>query len=92
MSLLEEPKSHAPLPYSPEPNPSPNHNQNSGFGDCPPESWNLKDREEAWIKEALLKTDGNYTKAAALLGISRSTLHRKMSALENPKQNTVPCD
>jgi DNA-binding NtrC family response regulator len=93
LSLLEEPnKSHTSLPYSPGPATSPNHHLNSGAGDSPRESWNLKDREEAWIRETLLRTDGNYTKAAALLGISRSTLHRKMSSLENSKQITESGD
>ena len=34
------------------------------------------------IREALMKTGGNYTKAAALLGISRVTLWRRLKARE----------
>ena len=38
--------------------------------------------EDAQIREALMKTGGNYTKAAALLGISRVTLWRRLKARE----------
>ncbi|HPX40992.1 MAG TPA: helix-turn-helix domain-containing protein, partial [Candidatus Hydrogenedentes bacterium] len=38
----------------------------------------LKEMEEQLIRQALEKLDGNQTEAAAKLGISRSTLWRKM--------------
>lgn len=36
------------------------------------------DNDRRLLREALLKTNGNRTQAAALLGISRRTLHRKL--------------
>ncbi|MDR0994596.1 MAG: sigma-54 dependent transcriptional regulator [Verrucomicrobiota bacterium] len=39
----------------------------------------LRDREKALIEEALLLHKGNRTRAAAELGISRRTLHRKLN-------------
>lgn len=38
----------------------------------------LQDREYYTISEALVKTDGNLSQAAKLLGIGRNTLYRKM--------------
>jgi len=38
----------------------------------------LKEMEEAHIRKALVRTDGNKSKAAKLLGISRMTLYRKL--------------
>ena len=37
-----------------------------------------KDNEKQLLRSALLKTEGNRTKAAHLMGISRRTLHRKL--------------
>ena len=37
-----------------------------------------EDNDRRLLREALLKTNGNRTQAAALLGISRRTLHRKL--------------
>ena len=37
------------------------------------------------IREALMATNGNYTKAAALLGVSRVTLWRKIKANQDEK-------
>ncbi|MDO4277426.1 MAG: sigma 54-interacting transcriptional regulator [Lachnoclostridium edouardi] len=42
------------------------------------------DEEMERIQAALNETSGNYTKAAALLGISRVTLWRKLKAFKNP--------
>lgn len=47
----------------------------------------LKDEEFRQIQAALLETKGNYTKAAALLGISRVTLWRKLQS--RSKSNTT---
>ncbi|MDP8220649.1 MAG: sigma-54 dependent transcriptional regulator [Candidatus Stygibacter frigidus] len=43
-----------------------------------PESYNLEDNETRLIKAALVKTAGNQTQAAELLGISRHTLIRRL--------------
>ncbi|MBP1583506.1 MAG: hypothetical protein J6866_06085 [Victivallales bacterium] len=39
----------------------------------------IKGNEKAMIIQALAKCDGNRTKAAEMLGISRRTLHRKIN-------------
>lgn len=90
LSLVEDPKNNTSTLYSQAQEPSQNNDHSPRIGDGSPKSWNLKDREEAWIREALQCTDGNYTKAATLLGISRSTLHRKMNTLESSHHNTEP--
>ena len=41
-------------------------------------SLNVHATEHDLIRRALADTDGNITKAAALLGMSRRTLHRKL--------------
>jgi len=46
---------------------------------APEEEFNLHALEQRAIQGALLATDGNRTKAAGLLGISRRTLQRKLS-------------
>ena len=37
------------------------------------------------IKEAMLKCRGNKTKAAEMLGISRTALYKKLRKYENPE-------
>ncbi len=49
-----------------------------------PDPLNLHLHEHQIIEQALATTDGNITKAARKLGISRRTLHRKLKALRNP--------
>ncbi len=44
----------------------------------PPAGATLADRERHWIVTTLERCDGNQSAAAAVLGIDRSTLHRKL--------------
>jgi DNA-binding NtrC family response regulator len=44
-----------------------------------PESLSVEDNEKHLLREALLKARGNRTRAAELMGVSRRTLHRKIS-------------
>ena len=46
--------------------------------DLPSKGLSLKDVEKDLIEQALSKVDGNQTKAAKLLGISRDALRYKM--------------
>lgn len=46
----------------------------------------LKEMEKITIMQTLLKTDQNISEAAARLGMSRSTLYRKIKAYELPEQ------
>ena len=39
----------------------------------------VEENEKRILREALIKSRGNWTKAAALMGISRRTLHRKLA-------------
>jgi two-component system response regulator AtoC len=44
-----------------------------------PRSLSVEDNEKHLLREALLKARGNRTKAAELMGVSRRTLHRKIT-------------
>jgi len=44
-----------------------------------PPSLSVEENEKRLLREALIKARGNRTKAAALMGISRRTLHRKLA-------------
>tara|TARA_B100000459_G_scaffold103303_1_gene59407 strand:- start:477 stop:1715 length:1239 start_codon:yes stop_codon:yes gene_type:complete len=52
---------------------------------APGGEFNLHDIEMATIRSALRYTDGNRTKAADLLGISRRTLQRKLKEISSPQ-------
>jgi two-component system response regulator AtoC len=41
--------------------------------------FSVEENEKRLLREALIKSRGNRTKAAALMGISRRTLHRKIA-------------
>lgn len=45
----------------------------------PPRSLSVEDNEKRLLRNALLEARGNRTRAAELMGISRRTLHRKIS-------------
>lgn len=45
----------------------------------PNRSFSVEENEKRLLHEALIKSRGNRTKAAALMGISRRTLHRKLA-------------
>jgi DNA-binding NtrC family response regulator len=57
------------------------HENDSITTDRPLEGWNLAVREKEAITGALQEAQGNRTTAAALLGISRRTLQRKILEL-----------
>jgi DNA-binding protein Fis len=42
-------------------------------------SLSVEENEKRLLREALVKARGNRTRAAELMGISRRTLHRKLS-------------
>jgi len=45
----------------------------------PANPYSVEDNEKRLLREALMKSRGNRTRAAKLLGISRRTLHRKIA-------------
>ena len=45
----------------------------------PADSLSVEENEKRLLREALIKARGNRTKAAELMGVSRRTLHRKLS-------------
>lgn len=45
--------------------------------------------EQMLVTKVLEKTNGNQTKAAKILGISRSTLHQKVKLIEQRTKNSV---
>ena len=51
---------------------------------APASPWNIQEREHDLIRRALQETGGNITEAAARLGISRRTLHRKLKQQNGP--------
>ncbi len=51
----------------------------SGPPAAAPQSLSVEDNEKHLLREALLKSRGNRTRAAELMGVSRRTLHRKIA-------------
>ncbi|HKB91279.1 MAG TPA: sigma-54 dependent transcriptional regulator [Opitutaceae bacterium] len=54
---------------------------------APPNPLSVEENEKRLLREALIKARGNRTKAAAFMGISRRTLHRKL--LQWPELDTI---
>jgi DNA-binding NtrC family response regulator len=48
-------------------------------GEAPAPSLSVEENEKRLLREALLKARGNRTEAARLMGVSRRTLHRKLT-------------
>ena len=53
----------------------------AGFKETASHHLNLAETEQRLIRQALAETQGNISRAAILLGISRRTLHRKLKDL-----------
>ena len=55
------------------------NNEGGSAGETPaPNPLSIEENEKRLLRESLIKARGNRTKAAALMGISRRTLHRKL--------------
>ena len=52
----------------------------------PSGGFSRQEKEKLWLASALRETQGNLSQAAKLLGISRSTLHRKMARYPDLEQ------
>jgi DNA-binding NtrC family response regulator len=58
--------------------------------DLPPEGLRLEDVERHLMRQALVRTSGNVTRAADLLGLSRDTLRYRLAKHSNRSDPAVP--
>ena len=58
--------------------------------ELPPEGLRMEDVERDLMRQALLRTSGNVTRAADLLGLSRDTLRYRLDKYESLADTAVP--
>lgn len=73
--------------------PTPSVGQSAGLFALPKEGLRLEDVERDLIRQAMVRTLGNVTRAADLLGISRDTLRYRLAKFaEQPREETTTPD
>ena len=66
-------------PYDLDPRFSIDMEDDDDMSNPAPSSLSVEENEKRLLRNALLRANGNRTKAAELMGISRRTLHRKLA-------------